>query len=137
ARGRVARQPREIAGVPTQLGSDPVIGMPADREGKDDDPGREMANVLYHDASRRIVVLEVRVREAGVAALGDAEELGGLGGLAGPQVRAAAGAALAGSEIQNRSPVSRVGGAEEGARASKLDIVPMGGYRQDIHRHGA
>ena len=91
-----------------ELAGDPVVGMPADGEGQDHDPGREVADVLHHEpAGVSSVLLEMGVGQAGVPPLGHAQDRGGPLRLLGPQLGAAPGAGLAGGEVQDAGAVAR------------------------------
>src|SRR5512135_30542 len=132
----VPGQARQIAGVPAELGSDPVVGVAADGEGQNDDAGGKMADLLHHEQAGLLAVVEVRVRQARVAAFDHAENPGGLVGLAGAEGRAAVGPALPGGEVEDAGAISRVHGAEQGARARALDVVPVRRDGEDVDGHG-
>ena len=93
-----------------------MIGMPADREGQDDDPRREVADVARHDAPRLVGVEQAGVGQAGIPSFGHAKDGGGALGLLGAQGGTAAGAALAGGEVEDAGAMTLVDRRAAGCR---------------------
>src|SRR5215208_7068327 len=58
----ISLQAGEVARVPSQFRGHAVIGMTSHGEGKDDEAGREVPDVLDHDAPGLFRVLQVRIR---------------------------------------------------------------------------
>src|SRR5262249_22221793 len=99
-------------------------------------PRREVPDVLHHGPSGVVIVPEVGIGQARIAALAHTQDRRGALGFLASELGGAARGALAGREIENAGAVSRVRGAEPGAGAGELDVVTVGGDGQDIHGHG-
>src|SRR5438128_4543279 len=132
ARRPVLREAGEVTGVAAQLRGDAVVGMPAHGEGEDDDPRARRADEADERRSRRLVVREVRVRQAGIEAQVHAQRRGGALRLRGSGGGVAACARLALGEVQDADPVARPGGLRERAAAGELRVVTMGGDGEQI-----
>ena len=94
SRRRIPFQPGQIAGVASQLRGNAVIGMSSHREGKDDDPWREVADVLDHQPPGFLGVLQVCIRQSSIPPLSY------------PRIVAARSASSARSDALPRVPVS-------------------------------
>src|SRR5947209_16207544 len=106
--------------------------MPAHGEGEDDDPRARRADEADERRSRRLVVREVRVRQAGIEAQVHAQRRGGALRLRGSGGGVAACARLALGEVQDADPVARPDGLGERAAAGELRVVTMGGDGEQI-----
>ena len=110
--------------------------MTAHREGQDDDPGREVADLRHDEPPGLVGVLQVRIGEAGVPPLRDAQDGGGALGLLGADGGAPPGAGLPRGEIEDPGPVAGIHRLEQGAGAGELHVVAVGGDGQDVDGHG-
>jgi hypothetical protein len=60
--GRISLQAGEVTRVSSQFRGNAVIGMTSHGEGKDDEAGRKVPEVLDYDAPSLFRVLQVRIR---------------------------------------------------------------------------
>ena len=104
--------------------------MPPDGEGKDDDARVRGANQLHQPGARRLVVLEVGVRETGVQAHRDAQHLRRPLRLCGAEPRVPARSRLTLREVEDAHLVTGARGLGERAAARQLGVVAVGGYCQ-------
>ena len=134
--GIIPGESGQETGVPSELAGDPVVRVATDGEGEDDDPGREVPDLLHQHAPGLVGIAEVGIGKARVPALGASEDLRRPLGLPGTDLGAAAGGALAGGQVQDTGSVPRLGRPDERARTGELDVVAMGGDGQNVHGHG-
>jgi hypothetical protein len=88
--GLVPGEAGQETGVPSELRRDPVIRVAPDRERQDDHPRPEVAELRHHDPAHLVGILQVGVRQAGIAPFVNAHHGGGALGLLLPECGAAA-----------------------------------------------
>ena len=113
-----------------------MIGVPAHGEGEDDHSGSEMPDVFDDRSPGLFRILQASVGQSSVSPLGHPDNGCRSLGLLGSKRGAAAGAGLAGGEVQNSYAISSVYRFEQSARAGELDVVSVGGEGQDVYGHG-
>jgi hypothetical protein len=94
-----------------------------------------VADLRDHGPARFLGVVQVRVRQAGVAPLGHAEDRGGALRFLGSELSAAAGARLTRSQIEDPCAISRVDRFDQRTGASQLHVVAVRGDGQHIYGH--
>ena len=82
------------------------------------------------------VVFQARVRHAQVSAPAQQQVFGGGFGFGDALLGRAARAHVAGRQVQRAGAVAHLGHADERPAAGLLDIVGVGGDRQDVEAHG-
>jgi hypothetical protein len=131
----VLGEARQEAGIASQLGGDPVVGVPSHGERQDDDAGREMPDLRDHESPRCLVVLKVRVSQPGIPPFRHTQNLRGPVGFGGPQVRAAPRPRFTRGEIQYPGSIPRVLRLQQRAGTGELDVVSVSGDGEEVDGH--
>ena len=105
-------------------------------EGENDDAWSEVPYVLYYSPPCLIRVVKVGIGQAGIPPLLHAQDFGGTLGLLGTELGAASGPGLPRRKVEDPRPIAGVHGLEERTGAGELDVIAVGGDRQDVDRHG-
>jgi hypothetical protein len=112
-----------------------VIGVSARREGEDHHLRLQLPEDGHHPLPGFVGVVQVGIGESGVVSAGEAEHLGGPGGLLAAEGGAASAAGFPGGEVEHRGAVPLVMGPEEGAAAGEFGVVPVGGDGEQVDGH--
>jgi hypothetical protein len=132
----VSLESGQITRVAAQFRRDPMVRVPADREGKDHHPGGEVSDVFHHSLPGLLRVLQMGIRKSRIPPLNHSEYLRRPFCFLRPESGAPSGAGFACSEVEDTDPISGITRLEERAGARQFDVIAVGGNRQDVDRHG-
>ena len=130
-------QAGEEAGFVADLRGDVVVGMAAFPVRQDDGARAQRADAAGQGQLVVHAQLEVRVGQAEIFAVRDAQDARGGGGFAAASFLGAARAHLAFGEIEDAGATAEAARFDQRAAAGELDVVRMRGDGQQVELHHA
>jgi hypothetical protein len=112
-----------------------MVRVPPHGKGENDNPWGEVTYLGHYSPPCLIRVVKVSVGQTRIPPLDHSQDAGGSVCLLGSELGAAPGSGLAGSQIEDSGPVAGISRLDERPGTGQLDVVAMGGNRQDVDGH--